>query len=60
MEIFVQIFPKQALKSTIFFIFRKRPKNGQIILFLAISFRKGQMATLKFTHITGTGTVFKN
>ena len=30
MVIFAQIFPKQALKDTIFFNFQKRPKNGQM------------------------------
>ena len=27
---FAQIFPKQALKCTIFFNIQKRPKNGQM------------------------------
>ena len=44
--IFGQIFPKQALKVTIFFNILNRPKNGQTILFLVKSFNEGQMATL--------------
>jgi len=42
---FAQICPKLALKYTIFINIQKRP-NGQTILFLANSFKKGQMATL--------------
>jgi len=43
---FAQICPKKALKYTIFVNIQKRPKNGQTILFLANSFKKGQMANL--------------
>ena len=59
MVIFAQIFPKQALKYTIFFNFQKRPKNGQMAklfyFWQTVSKKaklgwfglfKGQMATL--------------
>ena len=60
MVIFAQIFSKQALKDTIFFNFQKRP-NGQIILFLANSFKKGQMATLFFSpNLWNLGFIFQD
>jgi len=43
---FAQICPKQALKYTIFVNIQKKAKkwpNGQTILFLANSFKKGQI-----------------
>jgi len=45
---FAQTCPKQALNNTIFVNIQKGQKwpNGQTILFLANSFKKGQMATL--------------
>jgi len=45
---FAQFFPKQGSKRYYIFNIQKRPKikNGQIISFLANSFKKGQIATL--------------
>ena len=43
MVIFFHIFLKWALKGTIFFNLQKRPKNSPTILFLANSFKKGQL-----------------
>jgi len=42
---YAQICSKHALKYTIFVNIHKRPNNGQIILFLANSFKKGPLIT---------------